>query len=63
MNREELIHILSRIKDCEDYLNGKVHGPEIKSIAQNGAMEAVIQYQVKLLTMLEESGLQIEKPE
>lgn len=63
MNREDLIHVLSRIKDCEDYLNGKVHSEQVKMIAQNGAIEAVTEYQIKLFTILEENGLEIEKPE
>lgn len=51
--------IVRELKDCEDYLQGKVHTKDIQDIADVGAKQAVTAQRDKLLKQLMDAGLRL----
>jgi hypothetical protein len=61
MKQEELYQLINALKDCNDYLEGRMHSPILQSIAKQGADAEVTKYRETLLKDLEDSGLKIER--
>lgn len=60
MTQDELTQIICALKDCNDYLEGRMHSPNLQRIAKQGADEAVKEYRQMLMMDLQDAGLVIE---
>lgn len=55
----QLRQIMSNIRDCEDYLQGKAHSNDIKALADHAAKRAVMERQANLIERLKGCGLNL----
>lgn len=60
MTQDDLTQIVYALKDCNDYLEGRVHSEVLQQIAKKGADEAVKEYRQMLMLDLQDAGLIIE---
>lgn len=59
MTKNELTSVLKLIKDCDDYLEGRVHSKWIDEIALSAAQRAVIERKENLYDRLRFAGLNL----
>jgi len=60
MNTSRFKTILTELKECDNYLQGKVHDKAIAKIAKEAADYAVEDYKDTLIVELIEAGLDLE---
>lgn len=60
MTQNELTQVVYALKDCNDYLEGRVHSGVVQRIAKDGADKAVKEYRQMLMLDLQDAGLVIE---
>lgn len=59
MTYSQLQHLMANLRDCEDYLTGKAHSNDIKSVADHAARRAVMERQANLIERLKSAGLNL----
>lgn len=60
MTQNEFNQVVTALKDCNDYLEGRMHSAVLQSIAKQGADAAIIEYRKTLLLDLANAGLILE---
>lgn len=55
----ELRQLMKNIQDCSDYLEGRSHTNDIKSLADHAARRAVMERQANLIERLKGCGLNL----
>lgn len=61
MNLKQFDTLIKQIQACNDYLDGKVHPPEIVEVAKLGAQQAVAGHRSVLMDQLKNAGLDLEE--
>ena len=59
LTRSELLEIMSLVRDCDDYLNGRKHSPAVAKLAEAAAARAVLERKTNLFQRLEGAGLRL----
>lgn len=61
MNIFEFNKLITELKECENFLEGRNSAAHIKEIADNSAKEAIIAYRKSLFAKLKAQGLVLEE--